>query len=75
MIVIEKGIAHGHVYEFQGQGDEYLNVDPSDIKVRVTVLKHPVFERVNDDLHTTLNITLKEVRSSLVRQYQVSRKT
>lgn len=40
VIVVEKGVEHGHVYDYTEQGDEYLNVDPSDIKVKVNVLKN-----------------------------------
>lgn len=50
------------MYEYQEQGDEYLNVDPSDVKIKVNILKHPIFEWVGDDLYTSINITLKEVR-------------
>lgn len=69
VIVVEKGVEHGHVYDYTEQGDEYLNVDPSDIKVKVNVLKNTWFERVNDDLYTSINITLKEVRKIYLRHY------
>ena len=35
VVVVEKGVENGHVYEYQGAGDEYLNVDSSDIRVKV----------------------------------------
>ena len=62
VVVIEKGIPDGHVYEYSQAGDEYLNVDPSDIHVEVNIIDHPVFSRKGDNLHTEITLTLKEVR-------------
>jgi DnaJ-related protein SCJ1 len=61
VVVIEKGMADGHVYDYSQAGDEYLNVDPSDIKVKVTTLPHAQFEREGDDLKTTVRLSLKDV--------------
>lgn len=60
-IYVERGTPDGHEYTFSDAADEYINVRSGDIKVKVQIMPHPVFERVNeDDLKMYMNITLKE---------------
>ena len=47
-VVVEKGVEHGHVYEYQETGDEYLNVRSSTVNIKVEILPHDTFERDKD---------------------------
>ena len=60
MIWVDKGVPDGHVIEYKDAADEYINVRPGSIKVKVIQLDHPVFERKENDLKTRIHITLKE---------------
>ena len=59
-VVVEKGVEHGHVYEYQETGDEYLNVRSSTVNIKVEILPHDTFERDKDNLKTNVKIDLKE---------------
>ena len=61
IVVIEKGLDNGHVYTYTEAGDEYLNDDPSDINVKINIAEHDKFERINNNLKTKIDLTLKEV--------------
>lgn len=58
--IVEKGIKDGAILDYEGAGDEYLNVKPSTIKVKVQIVPHDDFERDGDDLKTRVTLTLKE---------------
>lgn len=60
MIWVEKGTPDGHVITYKDAADEYINVRPGNINIKVIQLDHPVFERKNDDLKTRIHITLKQ---------------
>ena len=59
-IWVEKGCADGHVITYKDAADEYINVRPGNINVKVIQLEHPVFERKGDDLKTRIHISLKQ---------------
>lgn len=59
-IIIEKGVANNHVYDFEEAGNEYINVRSSTVKAKVEVLPHDVFERDGDDLKTKVKLSLRE---------------
>ena len=60
MIWVEKGAPDGHVITYKDAADEYINVRPGAINVKVLQLDHPVFERKGNDLKTRMTISLKE---------------
>ena len=60
MIWVEKGTADGHILEYRDQADEYINVRPGIVNVKVQQLEHPVFERKDNDLKVRVHISLKE---------------
>ena len=60
MIWVEKGTPDGHLITYKDSADEYLNVRPGEIRVKVQQLEHPIFERIGDDLKVRIHITLRE---------------
>ena len=50
----------GHVITYRDQADEYINVRPGAVVVKVQQLEHPVFERKDNDLKVRVHISLKE---------------
>ena len=66
-IEVDKGVNHGHVYVYEDEGDQYLNVKASTINVKVEVLPHEIFERDGEDLKTTVKISLKEALLGFTR--------
>ena len=68
LIYIEKGTPDGHEFEFRDAADEYLNVRPGSVKVKIVQLDHPVFERKGNDLKTRVHITLKEALLGFTRE-------
>jgi DnaJ family protein A protein 2 len=62
-ISIPCGIREGNHIVLKGQGDEYPNMDPSDVHFVIVYKPHPVFSISKDDpldLITTLQINLLE---------------
>lgn len=59
-VFIEKGIAKGQTIKFEGGGDEYVDMSPSDIVFEIVELAHPAFERRETNLHVTVKLTLQE---------------
>eukprot|EP00343_Euplotes_focardii_P009477 CAMPEP_0205828060 /NCGR_PEP_ID=MMETSP0206-20130828/33971_1 /ASSEMBLY_ACC=CAM_ASM_000279 /TAXON_ID=36767 /ORGANISM="Euplotes focardii, Strain TN1" /LENGTH=274 /DNA_ID=CAMNT_0053129513 /DNA_START=91 /DNA_END=915 /DNA_ORIENTATION=+ len=57
---IDRGVSHGHIYEYDDEGDEYLNVKSSTINVKIEVIPDETFTRDGEDLRSTVKITLKE---------------
>ncbi|KAF2983219.1 hypothetical protein EK904_000386 [Melospiza melodia maxima] len=47
-------------YPFIGEGEPHVDGEPGDLRFRIKVLKHPVFERRGDDLYTNVTISLVE---------------
>ena len=50
----------GHSIAYRDQADEFINVRPGAVTVKVQQLEHPVFTRVDNDLKVRLHISLKE---------------
>lgn len=60
MIWIEKGTPDGHTITYRDSADEYLNVRPGEVRVKLQQLEHPIFERIGDDLKVRIHINLRE---------------
>ncbi|XP_048454958.1 dnaJ homolog subfamily B member 11 [Rhincodon typus] len=59
-VEIEPGVRDGMEYPFIGEGEPHIDGEPGDLKFRIKVLKHPIFERRGDDLYTNVTISLVE---------------
>ena len=59
-IWVEKGTPDGHTIQYKDAADEYVNVRPGAINIKVILLDHPTFERKGSDLKTRIHISLKE---------------
>jgi len=57
---IERGVKHGHQMKYPNMGNEFHDQATSDIIFIIVETPHPVFTRKGDNLHTVLEITLKE---------------
>lgn len=45
---------------FVGEGEPHIDGEPGDLKFRIRVQKHLVFERRGDDLYTNVTISLQD---------------
>ncbi|KAL4472915.1 hypothetical protein ABPG72_007792 [Tetrahymena utriculariae] len=59
-VFVEKGIGNGQTIKFDGGGDEYVDVSASDIVFEIAELPHSIFVRRGNNLHISIQITLKE---------------
>lgn len=59
-VEIEQGVRDEMEYPFIGEGEPHIDGEPGDLRFRIKVLKHPVFERRGDDLYTNVTISLVE---------------
>ncbi|KAA0715660.1 DnaJ -like protein subfamily B member 11 APOBEC1-binding protein 2 [Triplophysa tibetana] len=59
-VEIEQGVRDDMEYPFIGEGEPHIDGEPGDLRFRIKVLKHPVFERRGDDLYTNVTISLVE---------------
>ncbi|XP_078407911.1 dnaJ homolog subfamily B member 11 [Cetorhinus maximus] len=59
-VEIEPGVRDGMEYPFIGEGEPHIDGEPGDLKFRIKVLKHPIFERRGDDLYSNVTISLVE---------------
>ena len=59
-IWVEKGTPDGHSIQYKDAADEFINVRPGAINIKVVVLDHDRFERKGNDLKIRVNLTLKE---------------
>ncbi|KAF3843634.1 hypothetical protein F7725_002483 [Dissostichus mawsoni] len=57
-VEIEQGVRDEMEYPFIGEGEPHIDGEPGDLRFRIKVLKHPVFERRGDDLYTNVTISL-----------------
>ena len=60
IIWVEKGALDGHVITYEDAADEYINVRPGSINIKVVQLDDDVFERKGNELKTRIHITLRE---------------
>lgn len=60
LIDIEKGMQDGHKITFDSQTDEVPDHAAGSVHFEIATQKHDRFERVGDDLHYGLDITLSE---------------
>ena len=59
-VEIEPGVRDGMEYPFIGEGEPHVDGEPGDLRFRIKVVKHPIFERRGDDLYTNVTISLVE---------------
>ncbi|EGR28735.1 hypothetical protein IMG5_169320 [Ichthyophthirius multifiliis] len=59
-VFIERGIEDGQTIKFEGGGDDYVDMSSSDIIFEIKELAHPVFERKKNNLHVSVELTLRE---------------
>ncbi|KAL4618100.1 hypothetical protein GN956_G20609 [Arapaima gigas] len=59
-VEIEQGVKDEMEYPFigEGKGEPHIDGEPGDLRFRIKVMKHPVFERRGDDLYTNVTISL-----------------
>ena len=60
LVWVEKGTPEDHTIEFKDAADEYINVRPGTVKIKVESLPHKVFTRIGNDLHMDIHLTLRE---------------
>jgi DnaJ-class molecular chaperone len=57
VINVPPGISHGETIRYQGLGDDSVpNAPRGNLNVTIIVLPDPNFQRVNDDLYTTVHV-------------------
>ncbi|XP_036299835.1 dnaJ homolog subfamily B member 11 [Pipistrellus kuhlii] len=59
-VEIEPGVRDAMEYPFIGEGEPHVDGEPGDLRFRIKVVKHPIFERRGDDLYTNVTISLVE---------------
>jgi DnaJ-class molecular chaperone len=67
-IFIEKGTVDGHKITYKSSADEYINVRTGNIVIQVVEIPHAVYERKQNDLRVTIDITLKEALLGFKKQ-------
>jgi len=60
VIWVEKGTKDGHIITYKDASDEFINVRPGNINIKVIQLDDPNFERKGDDLKVRVHISLKQ---------------
>ena len=60
LIWVEKGTPDNKIINYKDSADEFINVRPGSINIKVVMLEHPVFERKGDELKTRVHINLRE---------------
>ena len=58
-VYIEKGSPDGHEERFKDAADEFVDQRAGEVIFKLHQLPHERFERIGDDLKTSINITLK----------------
>uniref|UniRef100_A0A8C5XJZ9 DnaJ homolog subfamily B member 11 n=1 Tax=Microcebus murinus TaxID=30608 RepID=A0A8C5XJZ9_MICMU len=59
-VEIKPGVRDSMEYPFIGEGEPHMDGEPGDLRFRIKVVKHPIFERRGDDLYTNVTISLVE---------------
>jgi DnaJ-class molecular chaperone len=59
-VQVEKGMKEGATIKFEGQASQGPDFFPGDVVFKVKINKHATFTRKGNDLHTTVDLTLKE---------------
>ncbi|XP_041118253.1 dnaJ homolog subfamily B member 11-like [Polyodon spathula] len=59
-VEIEQGVRDEMEYPFIGEGEPHIDGEPGDLRFKIKVMKHPIFERRGDDLYTNVTISLEE---------------
>jgi len=59
-IEIERGMDHGHEIDYFGEGEPMIDGEPGDLKVKLRLQPHSIFERRGPDLYTNLTISLQD---------------
>ena len=64
-LFVKKGVKENEKIIFKGEADEYPDVDPGDIIFVISIKKHGIFERSNNDLVINKKITLTEALTGI----------
>jgi len=62
---VDKGMKDGQRIIFRGEANQDINCEPGDLIVVLKQKKHPIFERINDDLYMTEKINITEALCGL----------
>ena len=65
---VEKGTKDNHVIEFTDAADEYINIRPGTVNIRIEEIPHPTFVRKGNDLKLKVTINLKEALLGFVKE-------
>lgn len=57
---IERGVAEGHEIKFPRKSEQSPGQVPGDVLMSLKLKKHPLFTREGNDLHVSMDISLKE---------------
>ena len=58
-ITIAAGMDHGTLLKYPGQGEFEVDGENGDLIFGLHLQRHPIFERVGDDLYTNVTISLQ----------------
>merc|ERR1712232_913906 len=67
---VERGAFGGDTLAFKGMGEQQPRKSPGDIVITLRERKHSVFRRAGRDLHTDINLSLKEALLGFERTIQ-----
>lgn len=60
LVHVERGMSSGDTIVFKSKGEQQPKKIPGDVVLKIQEQKHKVFRRTGIDLHTEIDITLKE---------------
>mmetsp|Transcript_32616 Transcript_32616/g.82248 ORF Transcript_32616/g.82248 Transcript_32616/m.82248 type:complete len:365 (+) Transcript_32616:155-1249(+) len=66
-VTVEKGSPDGHEVRFKGASEQSPGQVPGDVVLGLKMKSHPVFTRKGNDLHMTMEISLKEALTGFTR--------
>lgn len=66
-VTVEKGSPDGHEVRFKGASEQSPGQVPGDVIVALRTKPHHLFTRKGNDLHMTMEITLKEALTGFTR--------
>lgn len=66
-VTVEKGSPDGHEVRFKGASEQSPGQVPGDVIVSLRMKSHPIFTRKGNDLHMTMEISLKEALTGFTR--------
>lgn len=67
-VFIEKGTKDNHVLEYTDAADEYVNVRPGKVLIKLQEIPHDTFIRKGNDLKIKVTISLKEALLGFIKE-------